>query len=108
MQYSLLKLKWTQLIHSTPTRSITPSGMAMVPMCSKTANLQGTPNSKMLLPTWMGYTITLTLWVTNPVSLIAQCLACMDCESKNKENVALFLKLSNEILCKVKKDPTFI
>ena len=52
--------------------------------------------------------ITLTLWMTNPVSLITHFLACMDCESKNTENVALFLKLSNEILCKVKKDPTFI
>ena len=32
----------------------------------------------------------------------------MDFESENMENVALFLKLFNEILCKVKKDPTFI
>ena len=32
----------------------------------------------------------------------------MDCERENTENVALFLKLFNEILCKVKKDPTFI
>ena len=52
--------------------------------------------------------ITLTLWVTNPVSLITHHLACMDCERENTENVALFLKLFNEILCKVKKDPTFI
>ena len=42
--------------------------------------------------------LTLTLWVTNPVSLITHCLACMDCESKNTENVALFLKLFNKIL----------
>ena len=46
--------------------------------------------------------------VTNPVSLITHRLACMDCETENTENVALFLKLFNEILCKVKKDPTFI
>ena len=52
--------------------------------------------------------VTLTLWVTNSVLLITQCLACMDCESKNMENVALFLKLFNEILRKVKKDSTFI
>ena len=52
--------------------------------------------------------ISLTLWVTNPVSLITHHLACMDCESKNMENVALFLKLFNEILCRVKKDPTFV
>ena len=32
----------------------------------------------------------------------------MECESKNTENVALFLKLFNEILHKLKKDPTFI
>ena len=44
----------------------------------------------------------------NPVSLITHRLACMDCERENMENVALFLKLFNEILCKVKKDPTFI
>ena len=52
--------------------------------------------------------ITLTLWVTNPVSFITHHLACMDCESENTENVTLFLKLFNEILCKVKMDPTFI
>ena len=52
--------------------------------------------------------ITLTLWVTNPVSLLTHHLACMDCERENMENVALFLKLFNEILCKVKKGPTFI
>ena len=52
--------------------------------------------------------ITLTLWVTNPVSLITNHLVCMDCERENTKNVALFLKLFNEILCKVKKDPTFI
>ena len=46
--------------------------------------------------------------MTNPVLLITQCLACMDCERENMENVALFLTLFNEILCKVKKDPTFI
>ena len=57
---------------------------------------------------WAEGLITHTLWVTNPVSFITHCLACMDCESKNTENVALYLKLFNEILCKVKKDPTFI
>ena len=46
--------------------------------------------------------------MTNPVSLITHRLACMDCERENTENVAPFLKLFNEILCKVKKDPTFI
>ena len=60
------------------------------------------------LHSWAKGLITLTLWVTNPVSLITHCLACMDCESENMENVALFLKLFNDILCKVKKDPTFI
>ena len=45
---------------------------------------------------------TLTLWVTNPVSLITHCFTCMDCESKNMENVALFQTVFNEILCKVK------
>ena len=60
------------------------------------------------LHSWAKGLITLTLWVTNPVSLITHCLACMDCERENMENVALFLKLFNEILCKVKKDPTFI
>ena len=52
--------------------------------------------------------MTLTLWVTNPVSLISHRLACMDCERENTKSVALFLKLFNEMLCKVKKDPTFI
>ena len=57
------------------------------------------------LHSWAKGLITLTLWVTNPVS---HRLACMDCERGNTKNVALFLKLFNEILCKVKKDPTFI
>ena len=60
------------------------------------------------LHSWAKGLITLTLWVTNPVSLITHRLACMDCERENMENVALFLKLFNEILCKVKKDRTFI
>ena len=60
------------------------------------------------LHSWAKGLITLTLWVTNPVLLITHRLACMDCERENTENVALFLKLFNEILCKVKKDPTFI
>ena len=57
---------------------------------------------------WAKGLVTLTLWMTNPVLLITHQLACMDCESENTENVALFLKLFNEILHKVKKDPTFI
>ena len=60
------------------------------------------------LHSWAKGLVTLTLWVTNPVLLITHSLACVDCESKNMENVALFLKLFNEILHKVKKDPTFI
>ena len=60
------------------------------------------------LNSWAKALIILTLWKTNPVSLITHRLACMDCERENMENVALFLKLFNEILCKVKKDPTFI
>ena len=48
---------------------------------------------------WAKDLITLTLWVTNPVSLITHRLACMSCESKNTENIVL--KLFNEILCKV-------
>ena len=52
--------------------------------------------------------ITLTLWVTNPVPLITHHLVCMDCESENTENVVLFLKIFNEILGKVKKDTSFI
>ena len=58
------------------------------------------------LHSWAKGLITLTLWVTNLELLITHCLACMDCERENMENVAL--KLFNEILCKVKKDPTFI
>ena len=45
--------------------------------------------------------LILSLWLTNLVSLITHCLACMDCESENMGNVALFLKLFNEILWKV-------
>ena len=60
------------------------------------------------LHSWAKGLITLTLWVTNPVSLITHCLAHMDCESENTENVALFLKLFNEILHKVKKYPTLV
>ena len=62
------------------------------------------------LHSWAKGLITLMLWVTNPVSLLTHRLACMDCESENMENVALFLflKLFNEILHKVIKDPTFI
>ena len=52
--------------------------------------------------------ITLTLWVKNPVSLITHRLCCMECESEDTENVTHFLNLFNEILCKVKKDPTFV
>ena len=52
--------------------------------------------------------ITLTLWVKNPVSLITHRLCCMECESEDTENVTHFLNLFNEILRKVKKDPTFV
>ena len=52
--------------------------------------------------------ITLTLWVKNPVSLITHRLCCMECESEDTENVTRFLNLFNEILHKVKKDPTFV
>ena len=52
--------------------------------------------------------ITLTLWVKNPTSLITHCLACMDCESEDTQNMTLFLHLYNEILCKVKGDPSYV
>ena len=52
--------------------------------------------------------ITLTLWVKNPVSLITHRLCCMECESEDTENVTRFLNIFNEILRKVKKDPTFV
>ena len=60
------------------------------------------------LHSWAKGLINLTLWVTKAASLITHHLACMDCESENMENIALFLKLFDEILRKVKKDPTFI
>ena len=60
------------------------------------------------LHSWAKGLITLTLWVTNPVLLITHHLAFMDCGRENMENVALFLKLFIEILCKFKKDHTFI
>ena len=36
---------------------------------------------------------TLTLWLHNPVICDMQCIAYMDCESKNATNIALFLTL---------------
>ena len=121
MQYPLLKIKWTWLIHSTYTRSMTASGMVMVHMSSKAAEIallmdKSARNTQFKdvvahmdgLHSQAKGLITLILWVTNPVSLITHRLACMDCERENTKNVALFLKLFNEILCKVKKDPTFI
>ena len=33
--------------------------------------------------------VTLTLWVKNPTSLITHCLACMECESEDTQNVTL-------------------
>ena len=87
---------------------MTASGMAMVPMCSKVPkqlwkweqmdksarNTQFKDVAHMDgLHLWAKGLITLALWVTNPASLITHHLACMDCESENTENVALFLKL---------------
>ena len=50
----------------------------------------------------------LTLWVTNPTSLITHRFACMECESENTQNVTLFLGLYNEILHKVKCDSSSV
>ena len=49
---------------------------------------------------------TLTLWVHNPVIWHLQCIACMECESENKENITMFLTLVNEMLRQVKETQT--
>ena len=51
--------------------------------------------------------VMLTLWVTNPTSLITHHLTCMECESENTQNVTLFLQLYNKILLKVKGDSSY-
>ena len=45
---------------------------------------------------------TLMLWVNNPVIHHLQCIACMECESENTENITTFLTLVNEMLRQVK------
>ena len=52
--------------------------------------------------------VTLTLWVKNPTSLITHCLACMECESEDTQNVTLFLRLYNKILHKVKGHSSYV
>ena len=49
--------------------------------------------------------ITLMLWVHNPVIHHLQYIACIECESKNTENITTFLTLVNEMLRQVKGDP---
>ena len=51
---------------------------------------------------------TLTLWVHNPVIRHLQCIACMECESENTENITTFLTLVNEMLRQVKGDPKYM
>ena len=51
---------------------------------------------------------TLTLWVHNPVIHHLQCIACIDCESENTENLATFLTLVNEMLRQVKGDLNYM
>ena len=51
---------------------------------------------------------TLTLWVHNPVIRHLQCIACMECESENTENVTTFLTLVNEMLRQVKGDQNYM
>ena len=51
--------------------------------------------------------ITLTLWVHNPVIHHLQCIACMECEGENMENITTFLTLVNEMLRQVKGDPDY-
>ena len=50
---------------------------------------------------------TLTLWVHNPVIRHLQCIACMECESENTENITPFLTLVNQMLRQVKRDPDY-
>ena len=51
---------------------------------------------------------TLTLWVHNPMIRHLQCIACMECESENTENITTFLTLVNEMLRQVKGDPNYM
>ena len=51
---------------------------------------------------------TLMLWVHNPVNRHLQCIACMECESENTENITTFLTLVNEMLRQVKGDPNYM
>ena len=51
--------------------------------------------------------MTLTLWVHNPVIRHLQCIACMECESENTENITTFLTLVNQMLRQVKGDPDY-
>ena len=52
--------------------------------------------------------ITLMLWVPNPVIRHLQCIAYMECESENTENITTFLMLVNEMLRQVKGDPNYM
>ena len=51
---------------------------------------------------------TLMLWVHNPVICHLQCIACMECESENMENITTFPTLVNEMLRQVKGDPNYM
>ena len=51
---------------------------------------------------------TLILSVHNPVIRHSQCIACMECESENVQNITMFLTLVNEILRQVKGDLNYI
>ena len=68
----------------------------------------------MLWHLWMGYTqgvvdyTTLTLWVHNPVICHLQCIACMECEYENTENITMLLTLVNEMPRQVKGDPNYM
>ena len=52
--------------------------------------------------------ITLALWAHNLVIHHLQCIACMECESENTENITTFLMLVNEMLRQVKGDPNYM
>ena len=51
---------------------------------------------------------TLILWVHNPVIHHLQCIAYMECESENTENITMVLTLVNEMLRQVKGDPNYM
>ena len=51
---------------------------------------------------------TLMLWVHNPVIHHLHCIACMECESENMENITTFLTLVNEMLRQVKGEPNYM